>query len=61
MGQVSNETLCSMPSFSRMYSLSWRLWGPLPPAPAVWHEDETSRGLDPDGEMVRRRHRRHRT
>ena len=27
MGQVSNETLCSMPSFSRMYSLSWRLWG----------------------------------
>ena len=26
MGQVSNETLCSMPSFSRMYSLSWRLW-----------------------------------
>lgn len=26
MWQVSYETLCSMPSFFMMYSLSWRLW-----------------------------------
>ena len=35
MGQVSNETLCSMPSFSRMYSLSWRLWGSTLPRPSM--------------------------